>query len=870
MGLLFTLTAEIIPCIILQRTSTNPNLNMAESENIGANHLEFVKFLFQQYSQQLELNSNHYPTESVFNFYINNRITKCLEGTVNIEAARENFYTELFQHTNLPRNYSFAPIIREINQTIKRRIQTPAATPKGIQLLSWKKHRVESPTAPSYYYTPGSTINILSANAFISNAILTGHTEHFGIATLWELSEKEEKKELEDQEFTYQNLITKNPEVETPNFQAQQSLNLENSEIETLNHQRQNNPNPELSNQQNLPLVIIIDQLPINPPFQLPPQQPVQQQSLQQPPQQSNLDPMAYAPIAKLDNFTDEEDDTQDTVDAWYQNLAVKLQNFNDFKMKFIKYFSNNNSINKLANFFTTIKQGNTEAVTTYLGRFHRNLRQIQAIQADYFTVPQILNQFIRDLHSNLLQRVHPMHPVDLPTTVIHARDFEAAELEANHAQAVNLVMNRSSELDSKLKQFSKSINQKLERYLADNHAIYQTPQRCHNSGNANRFQNQSQSSSLTTSSLLWQPEMHACHNCGKQGHIRQLTIRKSIQKSRSLVPNSESLSESRLRLISNYLPANNAATNLLTTSISTFNLSIAVFSNLSTAASSNLLATAPNNLSVSTINSNTTPKLSYDDIRKPETQNFSSSSHQSLGLHSQNLGTGATQNLTSQHYLSLLVTPEDTLTSNQKPTQKQQTLTSNILPAIVTNDELLAVIFPFEIEEPSSTPLFSKAALDEKPITAMYTDAKVDGQSIKLILDSGLADIDRAASARIITADKVTKTPIGKINDFPFEVNGIVTLIKVLVIEATQYQALVDNDWLSKVNAMLDWNIQEFQLTYQSQHIHVLAMCGHFKTPPKEKLLIELEKEKEKPTWEAYQVSWADANHNELPPILP
>ncbi|KAG9295958.1 hypothetical protein G9A89_011810 [Geosiphon pyriformis] len=55
----------------------------------------------------------------------------------------------------------------------KGRIQTPAATPKGIQLPSWKKHRVESPTAPSYYYTPRSAINISSADAFISNTTLT-------------------------------------------------------------------------------------------------------------------------------------------------------------------------------------------------------------------------------------------------------------------------------------------------------------------------------------------------------------------------------------------------------------------------------------------------------------------------------------------------------------------------------------------------------------------------------------------------------------------------------------------------------------------------------------------------------------------------
>ncbi|KAG9305817.1 hypothetical protein G9A89_001106 [Geosiphon pyriformis] len=182
---------------------------------------------------------------------------------------------------------------------------------------------------------------------------------------------------------------------------------------------------------------------------------------------------MAYALIAKLDNFTGKKDNAQIwlnniekaiVANGWnngraLQSLTAKPQTFNKFKTEFLRYFSNNNSINHLTNTFTTIKQGNTEAVTTYLGHFHRNLHQIQAIQPDYFT------------------RVHPMHLVDLPTAIIHVRDFEAAKLEANHTQAVNLVMNRSSDLDSKLKQFSDTINQKLEGYLADNRAIYQPPQ---------------------------------------------------------------------------------------------------------------------------------------------------------------------------------------------------------------------------------------------------------------------------------------------------------------------------------------------------------------------------------------------------------
>ncbi|KAG9286074.1 hypothetical protein G9A89_022751 [Geosiphon pyriformis] len=337
----------------------------------------------------------------------------------------------------------------------------------------------------------------------------------FRIFDSWEAAELEKEEEKsEDQEFTYLYLIPENPEVETLNIQTQQQL--ENPKIETPNIQmppNQRNQNPELINQQNLPPVIIINQPPINPiaeliqqPLQLPPQQPGQQQLLQQPPQPLNLDSMAYTPIAKLDNFTGKKDDIQiwlndiekaitangwnnaqamqaihyflkDTTNSWYQSLINKPQDFNAFKAEFLRYFSNNNSINCLVNAFTTMKQGEIEAVTTYLGCFHQNLCQIQAIDANYFIAPQILNQFIRGLCSSILQHVRSLYPGTLQDVVTHAKDFESAESEANHAQAVNLIMNRSSELDSKLEKFSESINKRLEKYLADNHAIYQPPQ---------------------------------------------------------------------------------------------------------------------------------------------------------------------------------------------------------------------------------------------------------------------------------------------------------------------------------------------------------------------------------------------------------
>ncbi|KAG9298698.1 hypothetical protein G9A89_012766 [Geosiphon pyriformis] len=529
--------------------------------------------------------------------------------------------------------------------------------------------------------------------------------------SLWEITESEgeqeveEEEESEDHEFTYQNLILENPESETLNFQTQPNLNNQKNDI--LNIQtppNQNNLNPEVINQYLSP-VIIINQPPIKPIGQ--PIQPQNQQNQQLPPQQQ----MAYAPITKLDKFNSEEDNAQDIADAWYQSLTVKLQNFNGFKTEFLWYFSNNNNINKLANTFTTIRQGDTEAVITYLGCFHRNLHQIQAIQADYFIVPQILNQFIRGLCMNLL------------TAITYARDFEAAELEANYTQAVNLAINGSSELDSKLKQFSGSINQKLERYLANNHTIYQPSQWCNNQGNMNRFQNQSHP--LSSFNQSWQPEMH---------------------KPRLLVPDSKPSPESRL--IPTHLPVYDAPTNLSTASLSNSSLSTTATSNLSGTATSNISTIATSNL-LNTHHSNTTNKPSSNDIREPKIKDYPK-----LKIGNSCISTDP-QLFSPTIRISLLVTSENATSSNQGIKQQQQPSTNNIPSATITKNESLNVIFSFELEEPSDMSLFKT---------------------------------DRAANARIIIADGATKTPIGKINDFSIEVNGIIVLIKVLIMEATQY----------------------------------------------------------------------------------
>ncbi|KAG9301038.1 hypothetical protein G9A89_015774 [Geosiphon pyriformis] len=313
---------------------------------------------------------------------------------------------------------------------------------------------------------------------------------------------------------------------------------------------------------------------------------------------------------------------------------------------------------------------------------------------------------------------------------------------------------------------------------------------------------------------------MHFCHYCGKQEHLRIDCKNISIK-----------------------LPTSDTATNLLTIGISSFTLSTSSTSYLSTAATSNIPTTT---------NSNTIIKLSSDDIRKSQIMNYPK-----LEI---NNGCSPTDSQFIQPAIRIM-------TAEFRNQTNQKSLTSNILPATIIENESLVAIFPFEIEELLATFLFNRATLKEKPITTMYTDAKVNGHAIKLIFDSESADsiitqqlmnqlgcrVDHATSVRIIMADKMTKTPINKIDNFLFEVNSIVTPIKVLVIETTQYQALV-----------------ELQLSQNDQHMRVPAICRHFKpiTTPLAPL-IKFEEEKKKPIWKAYQVSWTDEDHNKLSSIF-
>ncbi|KAG9302187.1 hypothetical protein G9A89_020621 [Geosiphon pyriformis] len=230
-------------------------------------------------------------------------------------------------------------------------------------------------------------------------------------------------------------------------------------------------------------------------------------------------------------------------------------------------------------------------------------------------------------------------------------------------------------------------------------------------------------------------------------------------------------------------------------------------------------------------------------------------------------------------HYhtqLSYLIIPEKSdfqqtaLSEGEVAAPKSNPFNHTIPPAQIAQNANLSNIFPFEFEANESPFLLSNAAINEqKAITAMYTEATVKGKPIHLILDSGSAG-NRPAQTVIVTADGMKKTPVGEIDNFLFTIDGIIIPVKVLVMDAPQYQALVGNDWLLKANAYLNWETQELKISYQEQYTIVPATCSTFNKQSEKAPVFEFKEEKEMPLTETYMAlrspsNWAEKTEQEI-----
>lgn len=119
---------------------------------------------------------------------------------------------------------------------------------------------------------------------------------------------------------------------------------------------------------------------------------------------------------------------------------------------------------------------------------------------------------------------------------------------------------------------------------------------------------------------------------------------------------------------------------------------------------------------------------------------------------------------------------------------------------------------------------------------TALYCDAEVRGRMIPLIIDSGAAGsivscqflnevgiaIDRPSTTLMINVNGERKRPLGEVLNFPITVQGVTVPIDVVVTDALTYSAIVGNDWLSKVNASIDYGTASMIIHWQGKETEI------------------------------------------------
>ncbi|RHZ63035.1 hypothetical protein Glove_333g13 [Diversispora epigaea] len=128
----------------------------------------------------------------------------------------------------------------------------------------------------------------------------------------------------------------------------------------------------------------------------------------------------------------------------------------------------------------------------------------------------------------------------------------------------------------------------------------------------------------------------------------------------------------------------------------------------------------------------------------------------------------------------------------------------------------------------------------DSLRTTTLECDIVVNGYTVPATIDSGAAtsiiarntmeqlgfDIEEATNCKIISANGEKTESLGKIKDFPVEINDKVIPINMEVMETGAYHILLGNDWMMKAGASYDWSKQELTLNWRNQVIKTTASC--------------------------------------------
>ncbi|KAG9304668.1 hypothetical protein G9A89_021448 [Geosiphon pyriformis] len=528
-----------------------------------------------------------------------------------------------------------------------------------------------------------------------------------------------------------------------------------------------------------------------------------------------NEEEMATAYIAKIPEFTGEDNDT--SLQEWLDKIQ-KAEDVNGWiaarMLKAIPYFFQGTA----GEWFENLEEPfeNWQAFKdAFLQQFTDNNTFI-TLRNCFCNIKQKTSEtFIAGLKDKLIKKVHPYAPTDLTTAIRHAKSYEMAMKKANHTKLTNSQKRLKATLQTNNNHKDINPHNDATKTILDHHPTTNLKiviiVEFQNTGNeiVENYKETNKTGVINVTfhhnnsitNLHYQPIIHQDHKIKTQQYQQPLPI----QPYQTPPTQQYQVPARRLVQHNQFTPQNQLQNNH-----NKINLNNQLVPRNSGQQRPNHYYTQPSYLTISEESDFQQTVLSEGEVAVPRSN-------------------------PSNH---------------------------TIPPAQIAQNANLSDIFPFEFEANESPFLLSNAAVNkQKAITAMYTEATVEGKPIHLILDSGSAG--SIITYQLIQQLKQNKTPVGEIDDFPFLINGITIPVKVLVMDAPQYQALIKNDWLLKANANLNWETQELKISYQEQYTIVPAICE--KAP-----VFEFKEEKEMPLTETYMAlestfNWTEETEQEI-----
>src|SRR5438094_2759506 len=151
-----------------------------------------------------------------------------------------------------------------------------------------------------------------------------------------------------------------------------------------------------------------------------------------------------------------------------------------------------------------------------------------------------------------------------------------------------------------------------------------------------------------------------------------------------------------------------------------------------------------------------------------------------------------------------------------------------------------------------------------EKAEEALYGEAIVYGQPVNVLIDSGAVgciiskryldkvqkDIDAPTDVKIIDVTGKKTAPLGMVRQVPIQMRDIKVHVDMIVTNSAEYNVLLGNEWLKKVNATIDYSRNIVTIKYEGHQQEIPVTCTQRLDPTRYTVIdpteeLELEDEK-------------------------